>query len=98
MNPQPSVISVTDIVNRAESLYEERFKKICEAEHSGKFVAIDIVNETMHVGEYPEDALGAARDESKNNGLFHLIKVGSPGAYDLGYVGSQYVSSYSGQL
>ena len=71
MNPQPSVVSVTDIVIRAESLYEERFKKICEAEHSGKFVAINIVNETMHVGEYPEDALGAARNESEN-GLFHL--------------------------
>ena len=97
MNPQPSVVSVTDIVNRAETLYEERFKEICEAEHSGKFVAIDIVNETMHVGDYPEDALGAARGES-DNGLFHLIKVGSPGAYDLGYAGSRHVSSFTGQL
>lgn len=97
MNPHPNLVSVTEIVNRGETLYEEKFKATCEAKHAGKFVAINVVDETMHVGEYPEDAMKAARNESED-GLFHLIKIGSLCAYDLGFTGSQYVGSHSGQL
>jgi hypothetical protein len=69
---------------RGEKIYAEKYKSAFEAEHYGKFVAIDIITEQAHIADSAEDAIELAR---KNNpkGIFHLVKVGSTGAFRVSY-------------
>lgn len=70
----------TEIVAAGEKFYAEKYKVEYEHKHSGKFVAIDVVSGDAYIADYPEDALRAGRQKSPT-GLFHLIKIGSPGAF-----------------
>ncbi|HLG14794.1 MAG TPA: hypothetical protein VJH03_09880 [Blastocatellia bacterium] len=72
------------IADRGETIYREKYKTAFEAEHLGKFVAIDVATEHAYVGDSPDEALELARKEAPT-GLFHLIKVGSPGAFRVSY-------------
>ena len=69
---------------RGEKIYNEKYKSAFEAEHYGKFVAIDVMTEKAHVGDSPEDAIELARKENPK-GIFHLVKVGSAGAFRVSY-------------
>jgi hypothetical protein len=73
-----------DIAERGEAIYKEKYKTAFEEEHWGEFVAIDVMSEHAYIGESPEKALESARRESPQ-GIFHLIKVGSPGAFRVSY-------------
>jgi uncharacterized GH25 family protein len=55
-----------------------------ESEHSGEYVVINVVAETAHLGATPEEAFNAAR-KADQNGVFHLIRVGYPGAFQMSY-------------
>lgn len=68
------------IAERGEKIYNERYRAQFEQECLGKFVAIDVVTGKAYVATSTEEAYEAARKESPK-GLFHLIKVGSPGAF-----------------
>jgi hypothetical protein len=72
------------IADRGEKIYNENYKTAFEVEHPGKFVAIDIQSKQAFLGGSAEDALDAARKASPQ-GLFHLIKVGSQGAFRVSY-------------
>jgi hypothetical protein len=72
------------IAERGEQIYKEKYKTAYEAEHFGKFVAIDVLSEQTYLGDSPEQAMDLARQQSPH-GLFHLIKVGSPGAFRVSY-------------
>jgi len=72
------------IANKGEALYKNKFQSEYEAKYLGKFVAIDIASEEAFVADNPEDAIAAAQEKNPN-GFFHLVKVGSPGVYRLGY-------------
>lgn len=72
------------IADRGEAIYLKKYKDAYEAEKLGKFVAIDVVSEHAYVGDSPDEALELARKEAPK-GLFHLIKVGSPGAFRVSY-------------
>ncbi len=74
-----------DIADAGERIYSEKYKEEFEKKHSGKFVAIDVITEEAYIAEQPEEALDAARKASPK-GYFHLIKVGSPGAFRVGYI------------
>ena len=73
-----------NIAERGERIYQERYKTEYEAKHLGRFVAIDIESEEAFLADTPEGALNQARS-TKPEGKFHLIRVGSPGVYKLGY-------------
>ena len=73
-----------EIAEAGERIYNERFKKDYEAQYSGQFAAIDVVSAKAFVGEFPEQALEKAKREAPN-GLLHLIKIGSVGAFRVSY-------------
>lgn len=76
------------IAEKGEKLYEERFRAEYEPNHSGKFLAIDIDSEQAFLADAPEAALQNAR-QANPTGSFHLIKIGSPGVFRVGYAGRQ---------
>ena len=76
---------VDRIARQALEIYEEKFREKYEASHNGKFVAIDIRKGEAYLGDFAEEALQAARRESPY-GIFHLIRVGSPGAFKVSHV------------
>jgi hypothetical protein len=67
-----------------EKIYQNKFKKDFEAKYDGQFVVIDVKSESAYVGKTPEDAYEAATKVDPN-GLFHLVKVGSAGAFRVSY-------------
>ena len=77
MKERNSVLS--EIADRAEAIYAERFQARYEAEHPGKFVAIDINSRGAWVDERAEGAIQNARSDAPY-GVFHLIRVGQPTA------------------
>ena len=82
-------LNLTDpgrIAEAAERIYENKFREEFERTHSGHFVVIDVKSGEAYHGVYPEEALKVAR-ESSPHGVFHLIRVGSPGAFRVSYVG-----------
>jgi hypothetical protein len=41
---------------RGEKIYNEKYKTAFEAEHYGKFVAIDVMSDKAYVADSPEEA------------------------------------------
>lgn len=78
-----------DIAKKGESIYREKFQQEYERKYPGKFVTIDIQSGEALVADTPEEAFQKAQDKN-STGLFHLIKVGSPGVYRVGYSSSEY--------
>jgi hypothetical protein len=75
------------IVERGERIYRDSYKTAFEAEHFGKFVAIDVTTEQAYLGDTAERALEGAKEQAPH-GIFHLIRVGSPGAFRVSRRGS----------
>ena len=73
-----------EIAEKGESLYKERFRAEYEKSRLGKYLAIDITSQEAFVADTAEEAMAAA--EKKNpTGYFHLVKIGAPGVYRVGY-------------
>ena len=77
-----------EIAQAAECIYAERFREEFEQSHDGEFVVIDVTSESAHLGQDAEDALEKAQQEFPD-GEFHIIKVGSPAAFRIGYIGQR---------
>lgn len=78
------IMNPKEIVERGEQIYRDMYQEAYEREHDGKFVAIDVRTKNAYVGDSPEAVLKDARDDAPQ-GLFHLIKVGSAGAFRVSY-------------
>jgi hypothetical protein len=72
------------ISGAGEKIYSSRYKTEYEQNHPGKFVAIDITSESTTPGATAGEALASARAGNRN-GLFHLIRIGHPGAFEVGF-------------
>lgn len=72
------------IASEGERIYLERYKLQMEDQSFGHFIAIDVVSEQAWNAEFPEAALEAAR-KAAPNGVFHLIRIGAPGAFKVSY-------------
>jgi hypothetical protein len=72
------------IVERGERIYNEKYREEYEAKHLGKFVAIDVTTERAYLSDTPETALQEGRTQNPS-GVFHLIRIGSPGVFRVGY-------------
>jgi hypothetical protein len=68
------------IAELGETIYQAKYQTEYEAEHEGKFVAIEIHSSEAYLGDTPEEVLTLAREKAPY-GIFHLIKIGSPGAF-----------------
>ncbi|MBV9611039.1 MAG: hypothetical protein JO091_01140 [Acidobacteriaceae bacterium] len=72
------------VASEGERIYLEKYKSEYEAQHRGKFVAIDVNSEQAFLGDTPEQSLEEAKKQAPD-GLFHLMKVGSLGAFRVSY-------------
>jgi hypothetical protein len=72
------------VAKRGEKIYRERYKAEYERSHAGQYVAIDVNGGQPFVAATPESALRAAVDTIPD-GRFHLILVGAPAAFKVGY-------------
>ena len=85
MNPStPSNLNdPRNISDKGEAIYHARYRESYEREHPGKFVAINVVTGAATLGDTSSAALLKASDED-STGIFHLIRVGHPGLYEVG--------------
>jgi hypothetical protein len=72
------------MAERGEKIYDEKYRSEYEQLYRGKFVAIDITTANAFLADTAEGAFAKARAESPK-GVFHLIKVGQPGAFRVSY-------------
>jgi hypothetical protein len=71
------------ISEAGETIYDRLYKTEYEKFHKGKFVAINILDESATVGDTATEALASAK-EKYPKGLFHLIRIGHRGAFEVG--------------
>jgi len=76
------------IAERGTQIYAAKYQEKLEKEYPGQFVAIDVRSEEAFVKASPEDALRAAQQKNPH-GMFHLIRIGSPGVFRVGYASSR---------
>ncbi len=76
------------IAEEGERIYAQRHRAELENEHRGHFVAIDVLSGNAYVAEFPEQALEKARARAAN-GIFHLIRIGAPGAFKVSFGSSR---------
>jgi hypothetical protein len=74
------------VAEAGERIYQEKNQKQfeAEAENIGKFLVVDVVAEEAYIGDSPELALNLAKKKAPR-GVFHLIKIGFPGAFRVSY-------------
>jgi hypothetical protein len=68
------------IAEMGERLYQERHKEKLEQVRRGHFAAINVLTGAAYVHELSHEALATARQQAPD-GIFHLIRIGSPGAF-----------------
>jgi hypothetical protein len=76
------------IAEAGEKAYADRYKSLLESTNRGHFVAIDVLTGEAYVAEFPEQALEKARAQAPN-GVFHLIRIGAPGAFKVSFGSSR---------
>lgn len=72
------------IAELGEKIYHERYRAAFEAVHMGQFVVIDVTTGEAYLGPTAETAYESAR-RAAPRGLFHLVRVGEPGAFRVSY-------------
>jgi hypothetical protein len=71
------------ISEAGKEIYQRLYKAEYEKSLFGKFVAINIVEQSATIGDTSSEALRSARTRHPK-GLFHLIRVGHSGAVEVG--------------
>lgn len=72
-----------DIASAGQAIFQKH-RREWEALYAGQFIAIDITTEKPYPAAHPEIALKNAMEHSPE-GAFHLVKVGSLGAFKVSY-------------
>ena len=72
------------IIADAGERFYATIKDALEITHTGKFVAINVESGKYYIGETPEQVLGDAK-AADPGGLFHLIRIGFTGAFQVSY-------------
>lgn len=81
MNPKFS--NPNAIAEAGEKIYASLRADLESTQH-GKFVAINIESKAHYLGDNPEEALETAK-AAEPQGVFHLIRVGFPGAFRISH-------------
>lgn len=81
MADEQNFLSTADkIANLGDQIYAEKYRAKCEQNSPGQYIAIDTKTGKAYVRQFPELALEAGRTDAPF-GVFHLIRIGSPGAF-----------------
>ena len=86
-----------NIAATAEKIYDEHYRESFEVKHPGEFAVIDARDGKAYHGEFAEQVLQEARKLSPN-GVFHLIRIGAPGAFRVSYVGEHHADPWNWTL
>jgi hypothetical protein len=81
--PDPLFANPEEFAQAGERIYLEH-KADLEKAHMGRFVAVDVVTRKFYIDDAAEVALDSGRKDHPA-GIFHLIRIGSSGAYKLGH-------------
>ena len=73
------------VIDRAKQIYAEQLRLALEADHWGRFVAIEPVSGDYFLADTLDGAVRAARARHPAH-LSHTIRVGHPAALQLGGV------------
>jgi hypothetical protein len=79
----PNLNDPRAISEAGERIYNQRYKQDFEANHPGEFVAIDVIGESATLGNTASETLMKAKAQHPT-GVFHLIRVGHAGAFEVG--------------
>ena len=79
------VLTISQIAELGEKIYEKHLKKEYEGKHDNKFLAIDVTTKRGYLGEHPEIALGNAK-ENNPNGHFYLKRIGDSATFHVSYL------------
>ena len=82
-DPVPNLNNPSAIAQKGEQIYNAKYRPEYEAVHAGKFVAFNIADASATLGETASQALFRGKEQHPE-GLFHLIRVGRPGAFEVG--------------
>ena len=82
----PNLSNPKAVAEIGEELYRGKYKAEFEKKYPGWFVLIDVKTGEAYPAEHAEQAIELAR-KSAPNGVFHLIRVGEPGAFRVSYRG-----------
>lgn len=75
------------VAERAKRIYDERLRAALEAEHPGRFLAIEPDSGEYFLADTLDAAVRAARARHPDR-LSHVVRVGHPAALHLGGVWS----------
>jgi hypothetical protein len=73
------------VIDRAKQIYAEQLQVALEADHRGRFVAIEPVSGDYFLADTLDGAVRAARAKHPDR-LSHTVRVGHPAALHLGGV------------
>lgn len=79
----PNLNNPKEISEAGERLYSSKYKADFEKKYAGQFVAINVVNGEATIGPTASETLIRAKAENPV-GIFHLIRVGHSGAFEVG--------------
>ena len=71
-----------EITDQGAAIYDRLYRADFESKWVGRYAAVDIRSEQVTVEDYPETALAKARAIFPD-GVFYLLRIGSPGAFKL---------------
>jgi hypothetical protein len=71
-----------EVARTGEAIYREMYQENYEQNHRGMFVAINVNTKAATLGKSAGEALQKAK-EADPHGVFHLIRVGFSGAFQL---------------
>ncbi|HLZ00831.1 MAG TPA: hypothetical protein VKR55_01625 [Bradyrhizobium sp.] len=74
--------SSKDIVEQGSAIYNRLYRTDFESKWLGRYAAVDVKSEQAVVEDFPETALARARAQFPD-GIFYLVRIGSPGAFKL---------------
>jgi hypothetical protein len=83
MSANPNLNDPKVISQLGTRIYEAKYKSEYEKLHIGKFLAINILDESATLGATATEALTMAKQQHPK-GFFHLIRIGHSGAFEVG--------------
>lgn len=83
MSPNLNFTSPKRIAEEAKKIYEAQYRADLEKTHMGDFVAINVLDGSATVASSMMETLEQAKKKNPN-GIFHLIRIGYAGAFEVG--------------
>jgi hypothetical protein len=79
----PNLNNPKAISDAGEKIYASCYQAEYESKYPGQFVAINVMDGSATLGRSASETLEAAKREYPT-GLFHLIRIGHSGAFEVG--------------